>query len=159
MWLNKNSHEQMQCEIGQNSNIAICTRSSVPHVENLQPLLHPVSVSTLPHLHSNYAIILLKLIPTSEAPVPLSFWIFLAKAATGLLWILEQMEWTDRAGHFHVSQEHHFHTSVSRDCHNSGKQTSQSSSAQWGCKNPFLCFNKLSTGSLGRDRWLHAVNW
>lgn len=100
MWLNRNSQEQGQCgtgqyETSQSIRVAIHIRSSAPHVENLQSLLHAISVPTLPHLHPNYVIILLKIIPPSEAPVPLSFYVFLAKAVTGVCWVLAQLEWTE----------------------------------------------------------------
>ena len=94
MWLNRNSQEQKQYETGQNISIAICIRSSAPHVENLQSLLHAISVSSLLYLHPSYVIILLKLTPPSEAPVPLSFYAFLAKAVIGVCWVLAQLEWT-----------------------------------------------------------------
>jgi len=82
MWLSRNSQEQRQHETGQNISIAICIRSSAPHAKNLQSLLHAISDFTLLHLHPNYIIILLKLTPSSEAPVPLHFYVFLA-AVTG----------------------------------------------------------------------------
>lgn len=128
MWLNRNSKEQRQYETGQyetgqNIGIAICMRSSAPHVENLQSLLHAISVSTLLHLHPNYVISLLKLTPPSEAPVPLSFYVFLAKAVIGVCWVLAQLEWTDRIAHSCVSQEHLFNTSLFRDSHKFGQNT------------------------------------
>lgn len=61
-----------------NTSIAICIRSSVPCVEDLQSWLHAIAVSTLLQLHPNYMIILLKLTPSSEAPVPLCFYVLLA---------------------------------------------------------------------------------
>lgn len=96
MRLNTNSQEQRQYETGQygsgqNISIAISIRSSAPHVENLMASLHATSVSTLLHLHPNYMIILLKCTSTSEAPVPLSFSVFLAETAIGVCWVLAQL--------------------------------------------------------------------